>query len=467
RSQLLTHGKNVGLPEGQMGNSEVGHLNIGAGRIVYQDLALINEAIDTGSIIENPRLQDLISTVKKKDRKLHILGLLSDGGVHAHMDHLYALLDLFENENLNHVYIHGFLDGRDTDPKSGVKFIQDVESHITQSSAQLVSVIGRYYAMDRDQRWDRIKKAYDLLVKGEGEEVEDFEHYVRNKYDEGITDEFMRPAYRLTASGQKPVIQDGDCVLFFNYRTDRPRQLTEVLTQEAHPRYDMEPLSLRFYTMTEYDKHFKNVKVMFQKEVLKGTFGEYLSELGMKQLRAAETEKYPHVTYFFNGGKEEAFDNEERILIDSPKVATYDMKPEMSASELTEAVIGHVELKEPEAIIINYANADMVGHTGSFEAAVKACEAVDHCLRQLTRVALERKYRILIIADHGNADYMVNDDGTPNTAHTMNPVPCIAMGMDAIELEDGILADVAPTLLQMMGLEIPESMTGSGLIKPD
>lgn len=464
KCQLLTHGPHVGLPDGQMGNSEVGHLNIGAGRIVYQDLMLINNAIDSGEIRENEALVNLISDFKESGKKLHILGLLSDGGVHAHVDHLLGMLSIFENEGLENVFIHGFLDGRDTDPQEGINYVRHVEDFLADKKARLVSLVGRYYAMDRDQRWDRVKQAYDLLVHGKGDRTDRVEDYLRSKYDNGVTDEFMTPVKCVGDNEVFPVIEAGDHVLFYNYRTDRPRQLTEVLTQNEFAEYGMAPLDLHFYTMTEYDQHFNNVQVLFRKSVIEKTFGEVLSDLGMSQLRAAETEKYPHVTYFFNGGREEEFHGEERILVPSPQVATYDLQPEMSAYQLTEAVVRHMEEKQPDCVVINYANADMVGHTGDFSAAVSAVEAVDENLRKLTDSALAKDFQILVIADHGNADYMINDDGSPNTAHSLNPVPCILLGGEEnAKMRNGILADVAPTLLKLMGVDLPEVMTGKAL----
>lgn len=461
-SQLLTHGTNVGLPEGQMGNSEVGHLNIGAGRVVYQDLMLINRAIENGDILENSVFQELLSKAKTSKKRVHILGLLSDGGVHSHVNHLLGILDIFETNGIDSVFIHGFLDGRDTDPNGGRQYVAQIEEAIKHTSAHLASLVGRYYAMDRDRRWERVKTAYDLLVNGVGEERENFEDFLEETYKAGTTDEFVHPVKKGGANFH--CIQDDDIVFFYNFRTDRPRQLTEVLTQSAFPELEMKPLALSFYTMTEYDKHFKKVKVLFKKEVLSSTFGEVIANEGLSQLRAAETEKYPHVTYFFNGGKEEALTGEERILINSPKVATYDMQPEMSAYPLTEAVMTHIEGKHPSAVVINYANADMVGHTGDFDAAIQAVEAVDKNLKLLCELALNHGYKIVIIADHGNADYMINDDGSVNTAHSTNPVPCILLGGDEIKLKDGILADVAPTLLDLMGIVPPKSMTGTSLL---
>ncbi len=457
---LRTDGLNVGLPEGQMGNSEVGHMNLGAGRIVYQDLVKINKAIDDGKFFENPTLKQAFEYAKHNGKKVHLLGLVSDGGVHSHIKHLYALIDMAARYGVP-TYIHAFTDGRDVDPHSGVQFIQALENYLkNKPNVKLASVVGRYYAMDRDKRWPRIKKAYDLLVHGIGKKTTDLVQAVRESYEEGITDEFIKPIVKTGEHG-KPLatIEPGDVVIFFNFRTDRGRQLTTALSQQDFPEYHMKKLPLYFVTMTNYDDTFKNIHVVFPKEDLHNTLGEIISKKGLKQLRIAETEKYPHVTFFFSGGREETFPGEERIMIPSPKVATYDLKPEMSAYEVTDALMKKIKETEPDLIVLNYANPDMVGHTGDFNAAVKAVEAVDDNLSRLIPLALKHGYRILIIADHGNADVMVNEDGSPNTAHTTNPVPVILLADDLHpEIKDGILANVAPTLLKMMNLDIPGHM---------
>lgn len=466
-SQLLTHGENVGLPEGQMGNSEVGHLNIGAGRIVYQDLVLINKAISEGRLSENETLSELIEKAKLAARPIHVMGLLSDGGVHSHIDHLKGLLYHLVHSGLSNIHVHAFLDGRDTDPKGGLGYVKSLMAHIEGTPVRLSSIIGRYYAMDRDKRWERTQKAYDLLVRGEGDRTFDILAYLKSKYDEGVTDEFMSPVIIESEGHAFEKLKDEDFVLFFNYRTDRPRQLTEVLTQKAHPNQGMHPLQLNYYTMTQYDSNFKGLNILFDKRKLTSTLGEAVSRAGLSQLRAAETEKYPHVTYFLNGGAEEVFENEDRILIPSPKVATYDLKPSMSAQELTDEVLKAIQVSTPDCIVINYANPDMVGHTGDFEAAKAAVTFVDTCLRRLVESAMDKAYKIVIIADHGNADYMINEDGSPNTAHSTNPVPCIILGAGHVNPRNGILADVAPTLLDLMNVPQPEAMTGKSLISKD
>lgn len=469
-SKLTTFGEQVGLPEGQMGNSEVGHLNIGSGRIVYQELARINKAIREGTLGQNPDLQATFDYARNNDKALHIMGLVSDGGVHSHINHLKALCTLAAEEGLKKVYVHAFLDGRDTDPKSGVDFLADLLDHLQDLPAELASIVGRYYAMDRDKRWERVRIAYELLVKGKGEKVkgerESILEHIQQQYEAGVTDEFMKPVALTDEAGAMIArIQPEDAVLFFNFRTDRPRQLTQVLTQTDMPDYNMYPLSLYYTTMTSYDDAFKGIHVLLTKDHIQDTLGEVIARTGQRQVRIAETEKYPHVTFFFSGGREEPFEGEHRILINSPKVATYDLQPEMSAPEVTEAILDEIQENKPTFICLNYANADMVGHTGVFQAAVQAAQAVDECLSKLVPLALEHGYELLIIADHGNADYMINKDGSPNTAHTKNPVPCIHVSQGANGgLKDGILADVAPTLLHMLGLEPPEAMTGQSLI---
>jgi 2,3-bisphosphoglycerate-independent phosphoglycerate mutase len=463
-STLTTFGEDVGLPEGQMGNSEVGHMNLGAGRVVYQELERINKSIRENTLKENPQLQELLSYCKEKSKPLHIMGLLSDGGVHSHIEHLKALVKIAEEKSLGEVYIHAFTDGRDVDPKSGIDFIKDLSHFLEGKTPKISTVIGRYYAMDRDKRWERVKLAYDLLVNGKGELVDSAFEGLKKSYEDGITDEFVKP---LVVKGAESKIKDGDGVLFFNFRTDRPREITEVLSQSEISEYQMKPLTdLHFVTMTRYDETYKNVKVIFTKDDLSMTLGEVLSKNGLSQMRIAETEKYPHVTFFFSGGREEPFPGENRIMIPSPKVATYDLKPEMSAHEITDAIIKNIQQVKPNFICLNYANTDMVGHTGVFEAAQKAAETVDECLQKLIYEAMAQGYESFIIADHGNSDYMINDDGSPNTAHTMNPVPCIYVARDTHEfkLSNGKLADLAPTILELLGIEKPELMDGNNLL---
>lgn len=466
-AELTTYGEEVGLPEGQMGNSEVGHLNIGAGRIVYQELARINKAIREGELAKNKELVAALEYAEKNNRAVHLMGLVSDGGVHSHIRHLKALTDIVQDRGLEKVYIHAFLDGRDTDPKSGKDFLQDLLDHIAAQPTQLASVIGRYYAMDRDKRWERIQLAYDLLVRGQGEKTRDVLSLLQKRYEEDQTDEFIHPIVLTDpAGGPVATIQDGDVVISFNFRTDRPREITEVLTQRDRPEYDMHKLDLYYVTMTRYDESFRDMHVLFTKDNLTNTLGEVLSVAEKTQLRIAETEKYPHVTFFFSGGREEEFPGERRIVIPSPKVSTYDLKPEMSAPEITAAVIEDIRQRAPDFICLNYANTDMVGHTGVFVAAVRAAETVDRCLRQLVKEALDHDYQILVIADHGNSDYMINEDGSPHTAHTKNPVPIIYLSKDnrRVTLRDGKLGDIAPTILKLMRLSIPSEMDGDILV---
>jgi 2,3-bisphosphoglycerate-independent phosphoglycerate mutase len=462
-SELVTYGEQVGLPEGQMGNSEVGHMNIGAGRIVYQELARINKTIKEDKLRHNKTLQKALQTAKDNDKALHLFGLVSDGGVHSHIEHLKALCDIADEAGLEKVYIHAFLDGRDTDPHSGKAYLEDLLNHNKGKSAKLASVIGRYYAMDRDKRWERVKLAYDVMVKGVGIQTDDALAALKQSYDDGITDEFVKPIF---CGGDEGKIKDGDVALCFNFRTDRPREISMVLTQEDMPDYDMKKLDLEYFTMTRYDDTFKNIKVLFEKDNLTNTLGEVLSGYNRTQVRIAETEKYPHVTFFFSGGREEEFEGERRILIPSPKVATYDLQPEMSAIGITDAIIEDIEKNKPDFICLNYANTDMVGHTGVFEAAMKAAETVDTCLKRLMATTLANGYDAIVIADHGNSDFMVNDDGSPHTAHTMNPVPCILVSnrADQYVVKDGKLADLAPTILTLLGEEIPEEMDGEVLI---
>lgn len=461
---LTTHGEMVGLPEGQMGNSEVGHLNIGAGRIIYQELARINKAIRERELDKNPVLQNELSVIRGN---LHLVGLVSDGGVHSHIDHLIDLARVSRNGFKGNIFIHAFTDGRDVDPKSGLGFIQSLEHIMKDYRIPVVSVVGRYYAMDRDKRWERTKVAYDMLTKGTGLRTDDLIGAITKSYEEGVTDEFIKPIVSTNKDGlPEGRIKDGDTVIFFNFRTDRPRQLTVALSQKAFPEHDMQPLGIRMVTMTNYDDTFSGINVLFPYVDITGTLGEHLEALGKTQLRIAETEKYPHVSYFFSGGREVPFKGEERILIPSPKVPTYDLLPEMSAPDVTDAAIAFIEEHQPDFICLNYANPDMVGHTGVFKAAVKAVETVDECLQKLIPVCLRYDYSVLIIADHGNADVMVNPDGSPNTAHTKNPVPVLYVANDVrgLTIKSGILADIAPTLLHIMHLPIPAQMTGNVLI---
>jgi len=464
---LVTCGELVGLPDGQMGNSEVGHLNLGAGRIVYQELQRINVAIRTGEFQSNPTLLSAIHYAKKNNKKLHLMGLVSDGGVHSHTNHLKALIDLCTKEEVQNVFVHAFTDGRDTDPKSGLGFINDLEEHLKNSTARIASVTGRYYAMDRDKRWERVKLAYDALVKGIGTKVGSVTAAIQNAYDSNITDEFIQPLIGVDQQ-QEPLakIVEGDAVICFNFRTDRCREITEVLTQKDFPEYDMEKLALEYTTMTEYDSTFNNVHVIFRNDNLTHTLGEVLEQHGKKQIRIAETEKYPHVTFFFSGGRELPFEGETRIMAASPKVATYDLQPEMSAFELTEKIVPEINNKNADFICLNYANADMVGHTGIWEAAKKAVETVDQCVKQVVEAALQNGYTVFLTADHGNADFMKNADGSPNTAHTLNPVPLFIIDKDwKGELKSGKLGDIAPTILEFMGIPIPSEMTGNVLAK--
>ena len=462
-AKLVTYGNEVGLPEGQMGNSEVGHLNLGAGRVVYQALARINKDIKEDTLKQNAQLLKAINYAKKNRKPIHLMGLVSDGGVHSHINHLKALCDIIHEHSIP-TFVNAFLDGRDTAPDAGLGYIEELINHIDGTSAQLSSVIGRYYAMDRDKRWERIQKAYDLLIHGIGTPSENILETIKGFYSEGLTDEFMEPI-KLLSLGEG-LVKPGDVVIFFNFRTDRPRQLTEVLTQKEYPSNGMKPLPLEFYTMTNYKEDFKNIHVIYEKEDIKNTIGEVLAQNGKTQLRAAETEKYPHVTFFFSGGEEKVFDGESRILVDSPKVATYDLQPEMSAIPLKDQVIDHIKAHSPDFICLNFANADMVGHTGIMSAAIKSVETVDQCLSELVPVALEHGYDLIIIADHGNADIMTNPDGSPHTAHTTNPVPIIYVSKDKrfTKVENGKLADIVPTILSLMEVEPADEMTGNVLL---
>jgi 2,3-bisphosphoglycerate-independent phosphoglycerate mutase len=465
-SNLVTCGEQVGLPEGQMGNSEVGHLNLGAGRIVYQELQRINVAIRSGEFQSNATLLSAIAYAKKNNKKLHLMGLVSDGGVHSHTNHLKALIDLCTKEEIQNVFIHAFTDGRDTDPKSGLGFITDLEEHLKRSNAKIATVIGRYYAMDRDKRWERVKLAYDALVHGIGTNATSASAAIQKGYEENITDEFIKPII-IVDQDQQPLakIEAGDAVVCFNFRTDRCREITEVLTQKDFQELGMHKLALDYTTMTEYDSTFKQVHVIFKNDNLTHTLGEVLEQQGKKQIRIAETEKYPHVTFFFSGGRELPFEGERRIMAASPKVATYDLQPEMSADELTEKIIPEIKNRTADFICLNYANADMVGHTGIWEAAKKAVETVDRCVKQVVEAALESGYTVFLTADHGNADFMKNADGSPNTAHTLNPVPLFVIDKDwSGPLKSGKLGDIAPTILHFMGIPIPAEMTGEVLV---
>ena len=460
---LLTCGEDVGLPEGQMGNSEVGHLNLGAGRIVYQELQRINVSIRNNEFQLNPVLLEAINYAIEQNKTLHLIGLVSDGGVHSHINHLKAILSTCAARQLQNVLIHAFTDGRDTDPKSGMHYLKDLQDHTKTTVGTIASITGRYYAMDRDKRWERVKIAYDAMVHGTGHKANDMLAAVTASYNENITDEFIKPI--INSAIGKTTIEAGDAVLCFNFRTDRCREITEVLTQKDFPEFNMHPLDLHYTTMTEYDHSFKNVRVIFETDDLKNTLGEILQKNNKTQLRIAETEKYPHVSFFFSGGREKPFAGEERIMIQSPKVATYDLKPEMSALEVTEAVVKQMNTTHPDFICLNFANADMVGHTGVWEAVIKAVETVDSCVEKVVTTALENGYTIFLTADHGNADYEINNDGTPNTAHTLNPVPLFIIDKNwKGNIKPGKLGDIAPTILKMMQLEIPAEMTGNILI---
>lgn len=466
-SYLLASGEHVGLPDGQMGNSEVGHLNIGAGRVVYQDLVKINIACRDNSIMQNPEIVNAYTYAKENSKKIHFLGLVSDGGVHSSQDHLYKLLDIAKSYGIEDAYVHCFMDGRDTDPKSGKGYLEQLEAHTQYSAGKIASVIGRYYAMDRDKRWERVKEAYDLMVKGVGTPTADPVAAMQASYDAGVTDEFVKPIV-VTGDNGKPLatIEAGDVVIFFNYRNDRAKELTIVLTQEDMHEFDMHTLPLEYYCMTPYDSSFKGLKVLFDKDNVQNTMGEYVSSLGMKQLRIAETEKFAHVTFFFSGGREAEFDGEERILIQSPKVATYDLMPEMSAYGIKDALVAELNKQKFDFIVLNFANGDMVGHTGVREAIVKAVQAVDDCMGQVVDAAKANDYEVIIIADHGNADNAENEDGSPNTAHSLNPVPIVYVtNRQGASVEHGILADVSPTICQILGIQIPAEMTGKGLLK--
>lgn len=462
-SQLMACGEDVGLPDGQMGNSEVGHLNIGAGRVVYQDLVKINRACADGSIMKNQQVIDAFTYAKESSKRLHLMGLTSTGGVHSSLDHLYKFVEISKEYGLSNTFVHCFMDGRDTDPKSGKGFIEELTAHCEKNGAHIASIVGRFYAMDRDKRWNRVKEAYDLLVEGKGEKAADMVKAMEESYAAGVTDEFVKPISNSTVDG---TIQEGDVVIFINYRNDRAKELTQVLTQQDMPEEGMHTIKdLHYYCMTPYDASFTGVHILFPKENVQDTLGEYLSKQGLKQLHTAETEKYAHVTFFFNGGRETPYEGEDRILVPSPKVATYDLKPEMSAYEVKDKLVGAINTQEYDFIVVNFANGDMVGHTGIYNAIAKAVHAVDNCVKEVIEAAKANDYEAIIIADHGNADNAINPDGTPNTAHSLNPVPFIYVtDNNSATVKDGRLADVAPSILHIMGLEKPADMTGENLI---
>ncbi|WP_152285807.1 2,3-bisphosphoglycerate-independent phosphoglycerate mutase [Flavicella marina] len=462
---LRTDGEHVGLPEGQMGNSEVGHMNLGAGRIVYQNLARINKAVKEKTLGQEKVLLDTLKYAKENNKKVHLLGLLSNGGIHAHIDHLKGLLDVAKENEVNNVYLHAFTDGRDCDPKSGAYFVNDIQEYMKGSTGELASITGRYYAMDRDNRWERVKLAYDAVVKAAGTKSTDAVASLKENYEADITDEFIKPIICTDENGNpKAQIEKDDVVIFFNYRTDRGRELTAALSQQDFPEHDMKKLDLYYTTITLYDESFKGINVIYNNDNIKNTLGEVLSAAGKKQIRIAETEKYPHVTFFFSGGQEEPFEGESRILRNSPKVATYDLQPEMSAFELKDALCEDLEKGEADFVCLNFANGDMVGHTGVMEAAIEACEAVDACAKAVIETGLKNGYTTLLIADHGNCETMMNPDGSPHTAHTTNPVPMILIDNELKSIKDGVLGDVAPTILDLMGVEQPEEMTRHSLI---
>nr|WP_144911161.1 2,3-bisphosphoglycerate-independent phosphoglycerate mutase [Mucilaginibacter frigoritolerans] len=464
-SKLEASGTAVGLPAGQMGNSEVGHMNLGAGRVVYQELGRIHKAVEDNELPGNPVLKEAFEYAKQSGKKVHLIGLVSDGGVHSHIKHIKGLCDATKVYDLDKVFIHAFLDGRDTDPKSGLGFITDLEEYIEGSNIKVASAIGRYYAMDRDNRWERVKLAYDLMINGVGEPTTSVTQSIKESYLKDVTDEFIKPIVQVDAEGTPlAVIEEGDVVICFNFRTDRGREITIALTQRAFPEYNMHPLNLHYITMTPYDETFKNVKVVFDKDDLTQTLGEILQNAGKNQIRIAETEKYPHVTFFFSGGREKEFTNEKRLLVPSPKVATYDLQPEMSAEGIRDAIIPELKSGWADFIALNFANTDMVGHTGVFSAVVKAAETADACTKAVVETGIANGYSFIIIADHGNADYMINEDGSPNTAHTTNLVPCIIIDSDVKQVKDGKLGDIAPTILHLLGVAIPEKMTGNVLV---
>ena len=464
-ASLRTDGLHVGLPEGQMGNSEVGHMNLGAGRIVYQNLVKLNKAVKENTLGKEKELLEAFNYAKENNKNIHLLGLVSDGGIHSHINHLKALLDVASENKVDNVFLHAFTDGRDCDPKSGTSFINEIENHMEKSTGKLATVTGRYYAMDRDKRWERVKIAYDALVHATGKKSTNALNSMKESYADNVTDEFIKPII-MTDENHQPItkIQKDDVVIFFNYRTDRGRELTEVLTQNDYPEFNMKTIPLYYVTMTNYDDSFKNIHIIYNSDNLENTLGEILEKEGKKQIRIAETEKYPHVTFFFSGGREKPFKGEKRILLNSPKVATYDLQPEMSAYEIKDAIVPELNKKEVDFVCLNFANGDMVGHTGVMPAAIKACEAVDACVKDVVTTALKNDYTTIIIADHGNCETMINPDGTPNTAHTTNPVPLVLVDKDIEEIKDGILGDVAPTILKLMGIAQPKVMTQHSLI---
>ena len=464
-SELRTDGEHVGLPDGQMGNSEVGHMNLGAGRIVYQNLAKINIAVREGKLAKETELIKAFNYAKENNKNVHLLGLISDGGIHSHINHAKGLLDAAHKNNVNNVYLHAFTDGRDCDPKSGKYFIKDIEEHMKNTTGELATITGRYYSMDRDNRWERVKLTYDALVEGIGEKSVNALDSINKSYQENITDEFIKPIIMVDENDKpKASIKKDDVVIFFNFRTDRGRQLTEVLSQNDNEEYNMHKIPLYFVTLTNYDKTFKDIKVVYNSENIENTLGEVLENANKKQIRIAETEKYPHVTFFFSGGREKEFDGEKRLLCPSPKVATYDLKPEMSAYEIRDAIVPELEKGEVDFVCLNFANGDMVGHTGVFEAAVKACETVDHCSKEVINTGLKNGYTTLLIADHGNCETMMNPDGSPHTAHTTNPVPIVLIDKELKLINNGVLGDIAPTILELMGLEQPKEMTRKSLL---
>ncbi|MGB0880171.1 MAG: 2,3-bisphosphoglycerate-independent phosphoglycerate mutase [Polaribacter sp.] len=464
-AELRTDGEYVGLPEGQMGNSEVGHINLGAGRIVYQNLARINKAVEENTLSREKELLKAFKYAKENHKNIHLLGLVSNGGIHSHIDHLKGLLNTAKDHQLENVFLHAFTDGRDCDPKSGKFFINDIQNYMEKTTGKLATITGRYYAMDRDNRWERIQRMYDALIHGKGIFSTNAEESITKNYNKGVTDEFMKPIIMIDQNKQpKAIIKEDDVVIFFNFRTDRGRQLTNVLSQQDFPEYTMKKLDLYFVTLTNYDKTFKNINVIYNNDNIKNTLGEVLEKAGKKQIRIAETEKYPHVTFFFSGGREQEFQGEKRLLCPSPKVATYDLKPAMSAYEIQDAIIPEIKKGEVDFICLNFANGDMVGHTGVFEAAIKACETVDICAKNVIETALENNYTTILIADHGNCETMINPDGTPHTAHTTNPVPIILIDTHLKSIKNGILGDIAPTILDLMNVEQPKEMTQKSLV---
>ncbi|MBE7653141.1 2,3-bisphosphoglycerate-independent phosphoglycerate mutase [Tenacibaculum finnmarkense] len=464
-AQLRTDGNHVGLPEGQMGNSEVGHMNLGAGRIVYQNLAKINKAVDDGSLAQEKELLKAFDYAKKNNKNVHFLGLVSNGGIHSHINHLKGLLSAANEQKLENVFLHAFTDGRDCDPKSGKYFINEIEEHMQKTTGELATITGRYFAMDRDNRWERVQLAHDALVNGKGDFSRDATQSIQESYDENITDEFVKPIIMVDEKNQpKTIIKEDDVVIFFNFRTDRGRELTEILNQKDFPELNTKKLPLYFVTMTNYDETFKDIKVIYNSKNIENTLGEVLENAGKTQIRIAETEKYPHVTFFFSGGREQEFNGEKRLLCPSPKVATYDLQPEMSAYEIRDAIVPELQKGAVDFVCLNFANGDMVGHTGVFEAAVKACETVDNCVKDVITTALENEYTTIVIADHGNCETMMNPDGSPHTSHTTNPVPMILVDKDLKTIKDGVLGDIAPTILHLMNVPQPKEMTQDSLL---